>query len=237
MVRLTEDIFSGYGTKLMDLFYAGWTIPCKCIPAWSVFSCTVDVVVPLLPITCSTKDRTTGSTLLHESNKFQAGYKGACFPWQSGGTGEEETLPIHLNPLDHKWYPDASSLQLHVNIAIFYNTYKYCLTSGRGSLSITSSILSGDQNFMEFYGLEMMLEIARFWASRTTFNETTGRYEILGVMGPDEFHGLKGVIAVNNSIQKSIQEQKNTAWITTGKMTAFCWHSQLHQHYGCLAFG
>jgi trehalose/maltose hydrolase-like predicted phosphorylase len=34
----------------------------------------------------------------------------------------------------------------------------------------------------------MMLEIARFWASIAHFNPQRGRYEIHGVMGPDEFH-------------------------------------------------
>src|SRR5215203_2958461 len=33
-----------------------------------------------------------------------------------------------------------------------------------------------------------MLEIARFWASIARFNPERGRYEIHGVMGPDEFH-------------------------------------------------
>jgi trehalose/maltose hydrolase-like predicted phosphorylase len=34
----------------------------------------------------------------------------------------------------------------------------------------------------------MMLEIARFWASIAHFNPERERYEIHGVMGPDEFH-------------------------------------------------
>jgi trehalose/maltose hydrolase-like predicted phosphorylase len=34
----------------------------------------------------------------------------------------------------------------------------------------------------------MMLEIARFWASIAHFNPSLERYEIHGVMGPDEFH-------------------------------------------------
>ena len=33
-----------------------------------------------------------------------------------------------------------------------------------------------------------MLEIARFWASIATYNHALDRYEIKGVMGPDEFH-------------------------------------------------
>jgi trehalose/maltose hydrolase-like predicted phosphorylase len=38
------------------------------------------------------------------------------------------------------------------------------------------------------YGAEMMLDIARFWASIAQYNEERDRYEIHGVMGPDEFH-------------------------------------------------
>ncbi len=34
----------------------------------------------------------------------------------------------------------------------------------------------------------MMLEISCFWASIAHFNPQRGRYEIHGVMGPDEFH-------------------------------------------------
>ena len=34
----------------------------------------------------------------------------------------------------------------------------------------------------------MMLDIARFWASIAHFDPDRERYEIHGVMGPDEFH-------------------------------------------------
>jgi len=42
--------------------------------------------------------------------------------------------------------------------------------------------------FLCQHGAEVILEIARFWASLATFNEGLGRYEIRGVMGPDEYH-------------------------------------------------
>ena len=45
-----------------------------------------------------------------------------------------------------------------------------------------------DVEFLQFYGAELMLEIARFWSSIASFNDERGRYEIRGVMGPDEFH-------------------------------------------------
>ena len=41
---------------------------------------------------------------------------------------------------------------------------------------------------MRDHGMEMMLEIARFWASIAHYNPERERYEIHGVMGPDEFH-------------------------------------------------
>jgi trehalose/maltose hydrolase-like predicted phosphorylase len=48
--------------------------------------------------------------------------------------------------------------------------------------------VTANQQFMTMYGAEMFLEIARFWASVAEYNEARDRYEIKGVMGPDEFH-------------------------------------------------
>jgi trehalose/maltose hydrolase-like predicted phosphorylase len=104
-----------------------------------------------------------------------AGFRGAMFPWQSGSEGTEEAQRVHLNPLSGRWEPDLSRNQRHVNAAIFYNIWHYVQTTH-------------DQTFLSDYGAEMMLEIARFWASIAHFNTERERYEIHGVMGPDEFH-------------------------------------------------
>jgi trehalose/maltose hydrolase-like predicted phosphorylase len=105
----------------------------------------------------------------------EAGFRGAMFPWQSGSEGREETQTVHLNPLSGVWEPDLSHNQRHVNAAIFYNVWNYFQATQ-------------DLPFLRDYGAEMMLEIARFWASIAHFNPDRGRYEIHGVMGPDEFH-------------------------------------------------
>jgi trehalose/maltose hydrolase-like predicted phosphorylase len=105
----------------------------------------------------------------------EAGWRGAMFPWQSGSEGTEETQRVHLNPLSGRWEPDLSRSQRHVNAAIFYNIWRYFQTTN-------------DLQFLDRYGAEMMLEIARFWASIAHFNPERERYEIHGVMGPDEFH-------------------------------------------------
>ena len=105
----------------------------------------------------------------------EAGFRGALFPWQSGSDGREETQQMHLNPKSGRWIPDNSSLQRHVNGAIAYNVWKY--------YQVTQ-----DVEFLSFFGAEMLLEIARFFGSLATYNSDMERYEILGVVGPDEYH-------------------------------------------------
>jgi trehalose/maltose hydrolase-like predicted phosphorylase len=105
----------------------------------------------------------------------QAGYGGAMYPWQSGSDGREESQLTHLNPKSGRWVPDHTHLQRHVNAAIAYNIWQYYQATG-------------DLEFLSRYGTEMLLEIARFWTSLTTYNRGLDRYEIRGVMGPDEYH-------------------------------------------------
>lgn len=104
-----------------------------------------------------------------------AGYDGAMFPWQSGSDGREEAQRWHLNPVSGRWLPDHSRLQRHVNIAVAYNVWQH--------YAITGSI-----QYLRFEGAEMLIEIARLWASIATYNRQLDRYEILGIMGPDEYH-------------------------------------------------
>ncbi len=109
----------------------------------------------------------------HLANK--SGFQGAMYPWQSGSNGDEVTQLIHLNPRSNQWLPDYSHYQRHVNAAIVYNIWQYYL-------------ISHDKSFLADFGAEMILEIARFWASATSYNSKTGRYEIRNVVGPDEYH-------------------------------------------------
>lgn len=104
-----------------------------------------------------------------------AGYAGAMFPWQSGSDGREESPSLHLNPHSGRWNPDASHLAHHIGIAIGYNVWQFYQ-------------VTGDLAYLIDYGAEMLIEIARFWVSRTTYDEAADRYRILGVIGPDEFH-------------------------------------------------
>lgn len=110
-----------------------------------------------------------------KENASSNGFKGAMYPWQSASTGEETTQTIHLNPLSNTWGPDYSSLQKHVSLTVAYNVWTYFYSTG-------------DRDFLDRYGAEMILEIAHFWSSICEFNKETKSYDIKGVMGPDEFH-------------------------------------------------
>ena len=104
-----------------------------------------------------------------------AGRRGAMFPWQSASDGQEQTQTFNLNPRSQRWVPDRSYLQRHVGSAIAYNVWQY--------FQVTR-----DMEFLQAYGAELMLEIARFWSSMADFDASRGRYAIRGVVGPDEFH-------------------------------------------------
>nr|WP_287410959.1 beta-phosphoglucomutase family hydrolase [Pseudodesulfovibrio sp.] len=121
--------------------------------------------------------------LLYRYNRLDAareyakenGYTGAMYPWQTADDGSEETQEVHYNPESKDWGPDLSRRQRHVSIAVFVNTWRY--------ISCTN-----DKRFLTDYGAEMMLDIARFWGGIATFEESTSKYHIEGIMGPDEFH-------------------------------------------------
>jgi trehalose-phosphatase len=128
-----------------------------------------------------------------------AGYRGAMYPWQSGSDGQDETPQVHLNPLSGRWDPDLSHNQRHVNAALFYNIWQYYQATH-------------DVDFLRDYGAEMMLEIARFWSSIAHFNPQRERWEIHGVMGPDEFHE-KYPGATEGGLRNNVYTNVMVAWI------------------------
>ncbi|MFB4277963.1 pyridoxamine 5'-phosphate oxidase family protein [Nonomuraea sp. MTCD27] len=124
----------------------------------------------------------------------ELGHEGAMFPWQSGSDGREETQTLHLNPASGRWLPDHSRLQRHVGLAIAYNVWQHYLATGS----------------MPSWCGELLLDIARFFASLA--EEVAGRYEIRGVMGPDEYHDAypgAALPGVDNNAYTNVM----TAWL------------------------
>ena len=105
----------------------------------------------------------------------KAGYRGAMFPWQSGSDGREETDLAYLSPRSGHFITDNTHLERHVGASIAFNVWHYYEATG-------------DADFLHDAGAKLMLEIARFWASAALWNAARRRYELRGVIGPDEFH-------------------------------------------------
>ena len=104
-----------------------------------------------------------------------AGLAGALFPWQSGSDGRDETPTQLFNPLTGTWMPDNSRRQRHVGLAIAYSVIQYLEASQ-------------DWSYLAEIGMELIVEIVRCFASMASYDSETDRYDIDGVMGPDEFH-------------------------------------------------
>lgn len=107
----------------------------------------------------------------------KAGLRGAMFPWRSADDGREQTPPFQCNPLSGHWMPDHTDLQRHVGAAIAHDAWQLYLATG------DEALLAGKAG-------ELILEIARFWASLAQWNADRDRYVIMGVIGPDEYHNF-----------------------------------------------
>ena len=129
----------------------------------------------------------------------EAGHRGAMFPWQSAGSGDEETPTRLFNVRSGRWMPDNSRLQRHVGIAVAYEIWQHYE-------------VTGDDAWLADRGAETLLEIARFLADLTSYDAEDDHYDIAGVMGPDEFHdGYPGASAPG--LRNNAYTNVMTVWV------------------------
>ncbi|MBN1871375.1 MAG: CBS domain-containing protein [Candidatus Omnitrophica bacterium] len=109
------------------------------------------------------------------SNAKVRGYQGVLFPWESGSKGDDVT-PRYAKDIDGSVIKiETIEYEQHITADIAYGVYNYYRATE-------------DTDFMVNQGAEIVMESARFWASRVTFNLSRKKYEIHNVIGPDEFH-------------------------------------------------
>ncbi len=97
-------------------------------------------------------------------NARNYGYEGAKFPWEAAWITDSETCPE-----DH-----FSKHEYHVTADVAYGVHHY--------FEVTH-----DMDFMLRCGCELLFETAQFWKSRLEYNREKDVYEILDVIGPDEY--------------------------------------------------
>ena len=103
-------------------------------------------------------------------------YNGARYPWQTDRYGDE-VCPM-FEYADH---------QVHISADIVVGLWHYYLNTL-------------DKDYLYNYGIEIILETARYWVTRA--NKLPGRegWHILGVMGPDEYKPITNNNAYTNFV-------------------------------------
>ena len=98
-----------------------------------------------------------------KENARKLGYtKGALYPMVTMN-GEE---------CHNEW--EITFEEIHRNGAIAYAIYNYVN-------------YTGDKAYLEEYGLEVLVELSRFWEERVNYSVIKSKYVILGVTGPNEY--------------------------------------------------
>ncbi len=105
------------------------------------------------------------------------GFKGAFYAWESQEDGIEACTDYNVTDVFTKrlvrtYFRDK---QIHISGDIIYALKSYILRTN-------------DQTILEEGGLEMILEVARFYLDYGKYNVLKKRFEVWDVMGPDEYH-------------------------------------------------
>mgnify|MGYP002626019793 CR=1 FL=1 len=104
------------------------------------------------------------------------GYKGAQFPWESAWLDDGEVTPEYMGTdvvagqLIKVW---TGFIEIHITSDVAFGAWSYYKCTG-------------DQDFMDKYGYELIFDCAKFWASRLEPGED-GLLHINDVVGPDEY--------------------------------------------------
>ncbi|MGZ4287928.1 MAG: glycosyl hydrolase family 65 protein, partial [Solirubrobacteraceae bacterium] len=141
-----------------------------------------DTDVYVLPFLAATHPRAARAMLEYRVRRLPAairaahaqGRDGARFSWESAGSGQDVT-PGHVR--DHRGeLIEVSTGRLEEHIVADVAWAAACYIDW-----------TGDEAFATGPGRELIVQTARWWASRIELDEH-GRGHIRGVIGPDEYH-------------------------------------------------
>jgi nigerose phosphorylase len=118
-------------------------------------------------------------------------YQGAYYAWQSQETGDETcALYVFDDPFTgekiRSYFADE---QIHISADVVYALWQYVQ-------------VTGDRQFLIEQGLEIICEVARFFASRAVYHAEREVYELKTVLGPDEYHERVDNNAYTNILAK-----------------------------------
>ncbi len=110
--------------------------------------------------------------LIYRYNQLDKAIENAEKLGFTGGAALYPMVTITGEECHNEW--EITFEEIHRNGAIAFAIYNYIR-------------YTGDQKYLEEYGLEVLIGIARFWSQRTSYSEAKQQYVILGVTGPNEY--------------------------------------------------
>jgi kojibiose phosphorylase len=143
-----------------------------------------DTEIYMLPFYVFTDPRAARALLMYRYHTLDAarrkarahGCDGALYAWESADTGDEVTPQRVVAPDGRLVVIRTGEREHHISADVAYAVWQYWRATG-------------DDAFMVAAGAEILIETARFWASRAQV-EPDGRARIRQVIGPDEYHEL-----------------------------------------------
>lgn len=155
-----------------------------------------DTEIYMLPFYVLTDPPAARSLLMYRYNTLEAarrrakayGYNGALYAWESADTGDDVTPRTAVAPDGRLVAIRTGEREQHISADIAYAVWQYWRATG-------------DDAFMVAAGAEILVETARFWASRAEFDHDA-RAHIRQVIGPDEYHELVDDNAYTNAMAK-----------------------------------
>ena len=153
-----------------------------------------DTEIYMLPFYVFTDPLSARSLLMYRYHTLDAarrkakehGYEGALYAWESTDTGDEATPRRAVMPDGRVVTILTGEREHHISADIAYAVWQYWRASG-------------DDAFMLAAGAEILVETARFWASRAQV-EPDGRAHLRQVIGPDEYHEVIDDNAYTNAM-------------------------------------
>ncbi|MEN6662627.1 MAG: glycosyl hydrolase family 65 protein [Phycisphaerae bacterium] len=179
--------------QLYQTYHGGserFNIPCKGLTAEVYYGWIFwDTETYCLPFYIFTDPAAARKLLVYRYNHLagakrrakELGCEGARYPF----------CTLDGNESCHTW--QHGDLEIHVGEAVFYALWLYVRHSG-------------DKEFLYREGIEMLLELSRYYASRGEFSPKKGDFGFYGVMGPDEYHMMVNHNTYTNVMAKKLFE-------------------------------
>jgi len=141
-----------------------------------------DTEIYMLPFFALTWPEAARALLMYRHHTLTAakakaaryGARGAFYAWESADTGEDVTPASVVGPGGVAIAIKVAAQEQHISADVAFGAWSYWLATG-------------DDVFLLEAGAEIIIETARFWASRAEPG-SDGKRHIRGVIGPDEYH-------------------------------------------------